>query len=72
MNRADVAWLAFWVGFGLLDYAADRRGRSLCTSARHIFRTETPRGKLAFAAAYGAGSAILFAHVIKQQRAESV
>lgn len=70
MNRADAAWVAFWVGFGLLDYAADRRGKSLCTSARHMFRTDTPMGKLRFAAGYGAGALILFAHVVKEQRAD--
>jgi hypothetical protein len=69
MSRVDAAWLGFWVGFGLLDYAADRRGMSLCTSARHVFRTSTPAGKLAFAAAYGTGTLVLFAHVVKEQRA---
>jgi hypothetical protein len=71
VTRADVGWLAFWVGFGLLDYAADRRGYSLCTSARHLFHTDSPGGKLAFATAYGTGSLILFAHVVKQQRADN-
>lgn len=68
MNRADAAWLAFWVGFGLLDYAADRRGKSLCTTARHLFHTETLAGKLRFGAAFGTGALVLFAHVVKEER----
>lgn len=67
MDRADVAWLAFWTGFGLLDYAADRRGRSLCTSVRHVFRTDTTPGKLVFAGAFFGGAGILFSHVVKEQ-----
>lgn len=71
MSRVDAAWLGFWAGFGILDYAADRRGRSLCTSTRHLFRTDTKAGKLAFTAAYGAGALILFAHVVKEQMADT-
>lgn len=65
MERADVAWLAFWVGFGLLDYAADRRGRSLCTSTRRVFQTDRRAGRAAFTLALGAGALVLHRHVLK-------
>lgn len=68
MKRVDAAWVGFWVGFGVLDYVADRRGKSLCTSTRRMFHTDTRRGQAIFAAAYGAGAVVLFAHVVKQQR----
>jgi hypothetical protein len=68
VNKTDAAWLTFWAGFGVLDYAADRKGKSLCTSARHLFRTDRPGGKLAFTAAFGTGALVLFAHVVKEQR----
>lgn len=71
MNRTDAAWLTFWAGFGLLDYAADRRGLSLCTSTRHLLRTDTTVGKFAFCALYGTGALVLFAHVVKEQRADN-
>ena len=68
MTRTDAAWLSFWAGFAALDYAADRKGRSLCTTARHLLHTDTRGGKLAFCALYGTGALILFAHVVKEQR----
>ena len=66
MTRADAAWLAFWVGFGLLDYAADHRGRSLCTSVRHVFRTESPAGRVALDAFLGVGVVVLRRHLRKR------
>lgn len=61
MTRADAAWVTFWVGFGLLDYAADRKGKSLCTSARRVLRTDTSTGKAVFTA----GLVVLWKHVLK-------
>lgn len=65
MFRAALAWAAFWVGFGLLDYATDRHGKSLCHATRWLFRTHTPAGKVAFTAAFGAGALALHRHVLK-------
>ena len=61
MTRTDAAWLAFWVGFGLVDYAADRRGHSLCTSARRVLHTDTPAGRVVFTV----GLVVLRRHVLK-------
>jgi hypothetical protein len=66
MRRAVVAWLLFWVGFGLLDYAADRRGKSLCHAVRHLFRTNTCAGSAAFTATFGTGAFVLWRHVLKR------
>lgn len=66
MGRTAAAWATFWVGFGLLDWAADRRGHSLCAATRHVFKTNSPTGRLAFTAAYGTGAMVLYAHVVKK------
>lgn len=67
MERADVAWLAFWVGFGLLDYAADRRGRSLCTSTRRVFHTDTPAGRAALDGSLAIGYLVLRRHLLRRR-----
>jgi hypothetical protein len=66
VRRVIVAWLAFWAGFGLLDYWADRRGKSLCTATRHLFRTHTPAGRVTFTGAFTAGALILHRHLLKE------
>lgn len=66
--RAVVGWLAFWAGFAALDVAADRRGASLCTATRRLFRTDTPAGKVALTAFLGTGHAVLHAHLLKETR----
>lgn len=66
MRRTAVAWLGFWVGFGLLDWWADRRGASLCHSVRWLFRTETCAGSAAFTATFGTGVVVLYRHVMKR------
>lgn len=63
--RLVLAWSAFWVGFGVLDYAADRHGNSLCTAIRRVFHTDTPAGQVALTAALGAGRAVLERHLLK-------
>lgn len=64
--RKPVAgWLLFWIGFAALDLAADRRGASLCTAVRHIFRTHTPTGRVVLTAALGTGTLILHRHLLK-------
>lgn len=63
--RDALAWSTFWVGFGLLDYTADRHGRSLCTSVRWLFRTHTPVGRLALSAVFGTGAMVLHRHLMK-------
>lgn len=63
MTRADAAWLAFWAGFATLDFAADRRGRSLCTSVRHVFRSDTPFGGVALDVALACGYLVLRRHL---------
>ena len=65
--RPVAAWCAFWVGFGLLDRAADRRGVSLSHATRRMFRTDTPAGQVAVTAAIGAGAAVLQRHILKPQ-----
>lgn len=65
IRRQDAAWLTFWAGFALLDYAADKRGRSLCTSVRHLFRTDTAAGRAALTAFVVTGSGVLLRHLIK-------
>lgn len=66
MDRADAAWLGFWVGFAALDLVADHCGRSLCTSVRHVFRTDTPGGDLALDVALASGYLVLRRHLRKR------
>jgi hypothetical protein len=63
---SDAAWLAFWVGFGLLDWTADRRGRSLCVTVRRLWRLNTHTGRAIGTAAYTAGALVLYRHVFKR------
>ncbi len=65
MGRETAAWVGFWATFGIIDYAADRRGKSLCHSTRWLFRTHTPTGRVAFTALYGTGAMLLHRHVLK-------
>ncbi len=66
LKVAAIAWAGFWTTFGIVDWAADKRGLSLCAATRHVFRTNTPTGRLAFTAAYGTGAMVLYAHVVKK------
>lgn len=65
LKVAAIAWAGFWVTFGIVDWAADKRGLSLCSATRWAFRTNTAAGRLAFTAAYGTGAMVLYAHVAK-------
>lgn len=64
VGRAS-AWGAFWVGFGLLDYAADRHGHSLCTAVRWLFRTHTPIGRRTLTVSLVGGLVVLLRHLLK-------
>lgn len=66
LKVAAIAWAGFWVTFGVVDWAADKRGLSLCDATRFAFRTSTPLGRLGFTAAYGTGAMVLHRHVLKQ------
>lgn len=63
MGRELAAWSAFWVGFGVLDNEAAKRGKSLCATVRWAFNTDTPAGRVRFTAAYLTGAYILYRHV---------
>lgn len=65
IRRQDAAWLTFWAAFALADYVADRRGYALCNTVRHLFRTDTPAGRLALTAGLGTGAGILLRHLVK-------
>jgi hypothetical protein len=60
------AWLAFWAGFAALDYAADKRGRSLSSATRRLFRTESRTGRIVFSVAHWAGAWVLYRHIVKR------
>lgn len=66
MRRTIVAWLGFWVGFGLLDYWADRRGKSLCHATRTLFRTQTRGGRILFTGSFAVGAVVLYRHLLKR------
>lgn len=68
MRRVDAAWVGFWVGFGLLDYCADRRGLSLSDTWRHVLHTNTPAGRLTSTALLATGALILHQHLHKPNR----
>lgn len=65
MEREDWFWLAFWVGFAALDLYADSRGKSLCTSVRRVFGTETPDGRDRLGFTFDAGAWVLRRHLLK-------
>lgn len=65
MPREDVAWLAFWAGFALLDLSADRRGKSLCTSVRRLGHFDTAPGRAVSTAAFGCGVVVLYRHLFR-------
>lgn len=65
LKVAAIAWAGFWTTFGIVDWAADKRGLSLCDATRWAFKTTTPVGRLAFTAAYGTGAMVLHRHVLK-------
>jgi len=62
---SDAAWAAFWVAFGLLDWTADKHGRSLCTTVRRLWRLDTPTGRALGTTAYGYGALVLYRHIFK-------
>lgn len=64
-RQAIAAWLGFWLAFGVGDYLVHRRRRTTLSKAgRVLFRTETKAGRAAFTAAFAAGAAILWRHVV--------
>lgn len=65
MRSEDVFWVAFWAGAGALFYEADRHDWPLCGTVRHLFRTDTTLGRLAFTGTLGAGTLILHGHILK-------
>lgn len=66
MKRVIGLWLLFWTGFGLLDYWADRRGKSLCAATRHLFHTHHPAGRATFTVAFITGAWGLHGHILKR------
>lgn len=62
--RLVAAWLAFWVGFGLLDRWAAKHGASLSVASRVLFHTDHPLGRLVFSASLGMGAGTLWHHII--------
>jgi hypothetical protein len=65
-SKTIIAWLAFWAGFAALDYAADKRGQSLSSATRRLFRTETCTGRAVFSACHWAGAWVLYRHIVKR------
>lgn len=70
MRRVVVFWSLFWAGFAVLDLAADRRGASLCTGVRHIFKAHTPAGRARMLTVYAVGAYVLGAHLGKQSASQ--
>lgn len=66
IHAEDVAWAGFWVGFGLLDYAASKHGASLCDSARRLARTDTRPGRAVIYTGLIGGAVVLARHVCKR------
>lgn len=65
MARTVAAWVGFWTLFGLIDWAADKRERSLCTAVRWTFRSNTRPGRAALAATFWTGAVVLWRHLDK-------
>ena len=65
MKADEAAWLAFWAGFAALDLAADRKGHSLCTATRRLFRAHTCAGKAAIVTGLLGGAGVLCWHLVK-------
>jgi hypothetical protein len=64
MHAALAGWLAFWLGFAVLDIIAARQGVSLSEVARWVFRTDTAPGAWAFTTALTLGSLALLHHIV--------
>lgn len=67
---AALRWALFWMGsvgvLGLLDgWRATRHdGSTISELTRVAFATHTPSGRLAFAACWGAASALFLRHIL--------
>jgi len=66
MRRRALGWAAFWTAATAIFLAGDKGGWSLCSVIRWLFHTDTPEGRVAFNAVYGAGAETLRQHILNQ------
>lgn len=64
MHRRALGWIAFWTAAGMIFWAGDKGGWSLCSVVRWAFDTKTPQGRAAFNLVYTTGSETLRLHIL--------